>query len=170
MENELYHYNIPGSHWGVRRFQNKDGTLTPAGKERYSKANAIETAKRVFNPKNGVISEHHQVTYRPAGTITEKRNRTELDEYLRRNAKSMIRSNKAQPRPPHSERGQKLKLPTGSIEENPRKTNGDVTARKGRNRINTILKRTHNASSIHDTNHTYDAEKSLIKNILDKIK
>lgn len=37
---ELCHYNIPGSHWGIRRFQNKDGTLTPAGKERYRKINA----------------------------------------------------------------------------------------------------------------------------------
>ena len=32
----LIHYGIPGQRWGVRRFQNEDGTLTPAGKERYS--------------------------------------------------------------------------------------------------------------------------------------
>ena len=37
--NELYHHGIKGQKWGVRRFQNKDGSLTPAGKERYSKAN-----------------------------------------------------------------------------------------------------------------------------------
>ncbi len=34
--NELYHYGIKGQKWGVRRFQNKDGSLTPAGKNRYS--------------------------------------------------------------------------------------------------------------------------------------
>ena len=34
--NELYHWGIKGMKWGVRRYQNKDGTLTPAGKKRYS--------------------------------------------------------------------------------------------------------------------------------------
>ena len=32
---ELYHHGIKGMKWGVRRYQNKDGSLTPAGKKRY---------------------------------------------------------------------------------------------------------------------------------------
>lgn len=31
---QLYHHGILGQHWGVRRFQNEDGTRTPAGKKR----------------------------------------------------------------------------------------------------------------------------------------
>lgn len=33
---ELYHHGIKGQKWGVRRFQNKDGSLTKAGLKRYS--------------------------------------------------------------------------------------------------------------------------------------
>lgn len=33
--NELYHYGKKGMRWGIRRYQNKDGSLTPAGKKRY---------------------------------------------------------------------------------------------------------------------------------------
>lgn len=32
---ELYHYGIKGQKWGIRNYQYEDGSLTPAGKERY---------------------------------------------------------------------------------------------------------------------------------------
>ena len=35
--NELTHHGIKGQKWGERRFQNKDGSLTPAGEKRYNK-------------------------------------------------------------------------------------------------------------------------------------
>lgn len=34
---ELYHYGRKGMKWGVRRYQNKDGSLTPAGKKRHQR-------------------------------------------------------------------------------------------------------------------------------------
>lgn len=35
---EFYHWGIRGMRWGIRRYQNPDGTLTPAGKKRYGEA------------------------------------------------------------------------------------------------------------------------------------
>lgn len=32
----IYHHGIKGQKWGIRRYQNSDGSLTPAGKKRYS--------------------------------------------------------------------------------------------------------------------------------------
>lgn len=48
---ELRHWGIKGQKWGIRRFQNEDGSLTPAGKERYGvdengRINSAEGARK----------------------------------------------------------------------------------------------------------------------------
>lgn len=46
---EFYHHGILGMKWGVRRYQNKDGSLTNAGKIRY----AVESDKKITTNKDG---------------------------------------------------------------------------------------------------------------------
>ena len=42
---ELYHYGVKGMKWGVRRYQNKDGSLTSKGKKRYEETNDNSNSK-----------------------------------------------------------------------------------------------------------------------------
>lgn len=44
----VYHFGILGMKWGVRKYQNSDGSLTPAGKERYSKPKSKNAIKKVI--------------------------------------------------------------------------------------------------------------------------
>lgn len=53
-ENVLAHYGIRGMKWGVRRYQNKDGSLTAAGKKRYSgDGGNIGTTKSTTSSSSG---------------------------------------------------------------------------------------------------------------------
>lgn len=56
-EISLTHHGIKGMRWGIRRFQNKDGSLTPAGKKRQKDADEPEetieeTRARVLKSTN----------------------------------------------------------------------------------------------------------------------
>lgn len=42
---ELYHWGVKGMKWGVRRYQNKDGSLTEAGKKRFVKSIAKQQGR-----------------------------------------------------------------------------------------------------------------------------
>jgi hypothetical protein len=47
VSNELYHHGVKGQKWGVRRFQNEDGSLTSEGKRRIDKTNAKKLRRQL---------------------------------------------------------------------------------------------------------------------------
>ena len=52
----LIHHGIKGQKWGVRRFQNSDGSLTPAGRERYRSSSRIKRADKTSKDVNKIIN------------------------------------------------------------------------------------------------------------------
>lgn len=60
MNNDLRHHGIKGQKWGRRRYQNADGSLTPAGKQRYGSQENFErqypedVRKGIKSTKEGV--------------------------------------------------------------------------------------------------------------------
>lgn len=65
---ELYHHGIKGQKWGVRRFQDKKGRLTAAGKERVAKY-------KLLNSKDTITEGH---SYKDRSTFSYK---VDLDTY-----------------------------------------------------------------------------------------
>ena len=55
--NELYHHGIKGQKWGIRRYQNPDGTLTEAGRKRYgSSVEKVRKKDLLQQTKNFYVS------------------------------------------------------------------------------------------------------------------
>ena len=91
-QNELYHHGIKGMKWGVRRFQNEDGSLTTAGKKRYGDEPTGSDKKTSSNngsktPRKGLIARRKDsltqkyiakgYSQTAAKTMAEQRMRTE---------------------------------------------------------------------------------------------
>ena len=54
---ELFHWGVKGMKWGVRRYQNKDGSLTPKGKKRYDNMSDDKLQKTLYKQVKRARSE-----------------------------------------------------------------------------------------------------------------
>lgn len=79
-QNYLMHHGVKGMHWGIRRYQNEDGSLTPAGLKRYAGTNRRKLvrdstllAERDFNKKKDKAKRDYENNRIDRDTYKQKR-------------------------------------------------------------------------------------------------
>jgi len=77
MDNYLAHHGIKGQRWGVRRYQNEDGTLTSAGRKRYDDSDerdrrASVKRQREWNAKNASLLSDEELNRQINRLMKEK--------------------------------------------------------------------------------------------------
>ena len=73
MEYELYHHGILGMKWGIRRYQNKDGSWTSAGKKRYGETDSgNDNSKQKLSNKAVTPKENNKATPKASNKVGSK--------------------------------------------------------------------------------------------------
>lgn len=86
---ELMHYGVKGMKWGVRRYQNEDGSLTPAGRKHEAKQE-YKQAKKAYNKSFSKAYNKAAAAYSPS-----KKHRQANDERWKDAADAADNLNKA---------------------------------------------------------------------------
>ena len=134
---EIYHHGIKGQKWGVRRFQTKDGSLTPAGKKRRSLGQVIKDHKTAKKRKAALEKARQVKAEKKEKELSE----TEKKEHLLKstNAKELYENRHLLSDAELNARINRIDLET--------RLAGKITTentQKGMNKVNDMMKNTSN--------------------------
>lgn len=96
-ESELYHHGVKGMKWGRRRYQNADGSLTPAGIKRYATKGYTQDSYNSNKSKVGKAYDKVTGAHKTGGQMmynlsTDKQRKARAEKYLAENpSKTTIR-------------------------------------------------------------------------------
>lgn len=73
VDDELCHHGIRGMRWGIRRYQNKDGSLTPRGKKRYdAELKKVRAEEKVLKTRQATRAKIEKLEARKQAAAAEK--------------------------------------------------------------------------------------------------
>lgn len=88
-KNDICHHGIKGQKWGLRRYQNPDGTLTDLGRKRYTKQ-AISEINRFYKKNKKARNIVDKNAEKVQGAIKKGKNSTKIESIINKNKNKML--------------------------------------------------------------------------------
>lgn len=90
----IMHHGIKGQKWGIRRFQNEDGTLTPAGKKKYGDKVTMHKGKQTIFVGGRAYQSHKEYkTANKFAKATFEKRKAEIKEEKKNSNEGFIQKN-----------------------------------------------------------------------------
>lgn len=96
---ELYHYGVKGMHWGIRRYQNKNGSLTSEGRAHMNEWKQKEIARRskgYYKIEKKLDKRAAKLLLKRNKFITKKKNTDKINEKIAKHATNLKINNALQ--------------------------------------------------------------------------